>query len=64
MNMERQPVPEELERWERIDGVIYEMSPAPSTAHQMVVSRLSLELNEFLQPAGRTNAQGQLLASQ
>ncbi|WP_206919889.1 Uma2 family endonuclease [Alicyclobacillus suci] len=46
--MERQLVPEELERWERIDGVIYDMSPAPSTAHQIVVSNLTGEFHAYL----------------
>ena len=29
------------ERWEIIDGVAYDMSPAPETYHQKIVSRLS-----------------------
>ncbi len=40
--------PNELERWERIDGVIYDMSPAPSTEHQRIVRSLLVEIGSYL----------------
>lgn len=36
------------ERWELIDGVPYDMSPAPSVRHQEVLLNLSLEIGRFL----------------
>lgn len=40
-------------RWERIDGVIYDMSPSPSTEHQRIVGRLFVEIGGYLK--GRTS---------
>ncbi|WAH37717.1 Uma2 family endonuclease [Alicyclobacillus dauci] len=40
--------PTELERWERIDDVIYDMSPSPSTEHQRIVGRLYREISAYL----------------
>jgi len=39
--------PEE-ERWELIDGVAYNMTPAPSVAHQRIVRELLTQINELL----------------
>jgi Uma2 family endonuclease len=36
------------ERWELIDGVPYNMSPAPSTAHQRVIGELFFALRSYL----------------
>jgi Uma2 family endonuclease len=36
------------ERWELIDGVPYNMSPAPSTAHQRVIGELFFALHSYL----------------
>ncbi|MCF6093733.1 Uma2 family endonuclease [Microaerobacter geothermalis] len=38
----------EFERWERIDGVVYDMTPPPSSDHQKVVSRLQGEFYAYL----------------
>ena len=38
----------EGERWELIDGVAYDMSPAPSRRHQDIVMALTIQLNAFL----------------
>jgi len=35
------------ERWELIDGVPYNMSPAPSVAHQRILGRLHFQLFSF-----------------
>ena len=35
-------------RWELIDGVAHDMSPAPSTEHQRLVVALILEIGQFL----------------
>lgn len=40
--------PEQLERWERIGGVIYDMSPSPSTEHQRIVGRLFSDIRVYL----------------
>ena len=40
------------ERWELIDGVAYEMSPAPSTAHQAIVTQLVSAIHTFLGRSG------------
>ena len=37
-----------FERWEEIDGVVYDMSPPPSTAHQRVVTNLLAEFAVYL----------------
>jgi Uma2 family endonuclease len=37
------------ERWELIDGIPYNMSPAPSTAHQRVIRELSFAIHAYLQ---------------
>jgi Uma2 family endonuclease len=37
------------ERWELIDGVAYDMSPAPSRVHQEVIVELSRQIGNFLQ---------------
>ncbi len=44
--------PNNLERWERIDGVIYDMTPSPSSEHQRIVGRLYLAIGAYLK--GRT----------
>ncbi len=38
----------EDERWELIDGVAYDMSPAPSTAHQAISMELGSAIRTFL----------------
>jgi Uma2 family endonuclease len=40
------------ERWELIDGVAYDMSPAPSTAHQAIVVWLIQALGPVLEKGG------------
>ena len=40
----------EDERWELIDGVAYDMSPAPSSRHQRISGYLYTELSNFLKP--------------
>ena len=37
------------ERWELIDGVAYDMSPAPSSRHQRISFKLSTQIGIFLQ---------------
>lgn len=37
------------ERWELIDGVAYDMTPAPSRVHQEVVVELARQIGNFLQ---------------
>ncbi|MDA3810205.1 MAG: Uma2 family endonuclease, partial [Spirochaetaceae bacterium] len=37
------------ERWELIDGVAYNMSPAPSSRHQRISFKISLLLGNFLE---------------
>lgn len=44
----KQSEPEQLERWERIDGVIYDMSPSPSSEHQGIVGNLFREISVSL----------------
>jgi Uma2 family endonuclease len=39
--------PEE-ERWELIDGIPYNMTPAPSTAHQTILLELARQVSNFL----------------
>ena len=39
--------PEE-ERWELIDGVAYNMTPAPATAHQIILVELARQVSNFL----------------
>ena len=36
------------ERWELIDGVAYDMSPAPSRRHQEIVRELSMQISNYL----------------
>jgi Uma2 family endonuclease len=38
----------EDERWELIDGVAYDMTPAPSERHQTISSELHVQLYDFL----------------
>lgn len=38
----------ELERWERIDGIVYDMTPPPSSQHQAIVGSLYGELYTYL----------------
>jgi len=38
----------EDERWEIIEGVPYDMSPAPNTEHQSISMKLSIEIGNFL----------------
>jgi hypothetical protein len=40
--------PNGLDRWERIDGVIYDMSPAPSSEHQRLSRKLTLAIGSYL----------------
>lgn len=40
--------PEE-ERWELIDGVAFEMTPAPSLRHQQILRELVLQFGNFLE---------------
>lgn len=40
--------PDILERWERIDGEIYDMSPPPTSEHQSIVTRLTSEIGIYL----------------
>lgn len=42
----------EDERWELIDGVAYDMSPAPSTAHQAISIELGSAIRGFLGRSG------------
>ncbi|MCL6576122.1 Uma2 family endonuclease [Kyrpidia sp.] len=37
-----------FERWERIDGAIYDMSPPPTSDHQSIVSNLIREISVYL----------------
>ena len=39
--------PEE-ERWELIDGVAYNMTPAPSPNHQLILGEIARQVNNFL----------------
>jgi Uma2 family endonuclease len=39
------------ERWEIINGVAYNMSPAPMTKHQLISGELSRQIGNFLQGA-------------
>lgn len=36
------------DRWERIDGVIYDMTPPPSSNHQGVIGALYVKLHSYL----------------
>ena len=40
------------ERWELIDGVPYDMSPAPSRTHQEILGELHLQIAPFLRDKG------------
>ncbi len=40
--------PEKLERWERIDGVIYDMTPSPTSEHQRIVGRIYRDISGYL----------------
>lgn len=42
------PFQSKYERWERIDGIIYDMTPPPSSQHQTVVSNLHGEFYTYL----------------
>lgn len=46
--MEIKDVQTRFERWERIDGVIYDMTPPPSSEHQRIVGNLFGEFHAFL----------------
>ena len=37
-----------FERWERIDGVIYDMSPSPSSQRQTILVNLVREISTYL----------------
>lgn len=39
----------EDERWELIDGVVYDMTPAPSQRHQEILGNLFLQFGAFLE---------------
>jgi len=41
------------ERWELIDGIPYDMSPAPSRYHQEISMNLASEINRFLKEKGK-----------
>lgn len=41
----------EDERWELIDGVAYDMTPAPTYRHQEILGRLYLQFGNFLEGA-------------
>jgi Uma2 family endonuclease len=41
----------ETERWELIDGVAYDMTPAPNTRHQSILGELHLQLGNALRGA-------------
>lgn len=38
----------EDERWEIIDGIAYDMSPAPSTSHQRILRELLIQFGNYL----------------
>ena len=38
----------EDERWELIEGIPYNMTPAPSTTHQIIVGDLFRQISTFL----------------
>jgi Uma2 family endonuclease len=42
----------DLERWEKLDGTIYDMSPPPSSSHQSIVTRISGEIYNYLKSKG------------
>jgi Uma2 family endonuclease len=44
--------PEDLERYEVIDGVVYDMTPPPSTAHQRASNRLYALFANYLRGKG------------
>lgn len=46
--MDKTPLNSELERWEKIDGVIYDMTPPPSSQHQAIVGSLYGEFYNYL----------------
>ena len=46
--MEEKPLESEFERWERIDSVIYDMTPPPSSQHQAIVGNLYGEFYTYL----------------
>lgn len=46
--MEGKPLESEFERWERISGIIYDMTPPPSSQHQSIVSSLNGEFYTYL----------------
>lgn len=46
--MGQQPDTHELERWEQLDGVIYDMSPPPTSDHQSIVGNLFREISVYL----------------
>ncbi|ODA41675.1 hypothetical protein DSBG_1607 [Desulfosporosinus sp. BG] len=46
--MEEKPLQFEFERWERIDGVTYDMTPPPSSQHQAIVGNLYGEFYTYL----------------
>lgn len=48
LKMEPQPNINELERWERLDGVVYDMSPPPSSDHQSIVGNVFREISVYL----------------
>ncbi len=46
--MGEKPLESEFERWERIDGLIYDMTPPPSSQHQAIVGSLYGEFYTYL----------------
>src|SRR5665648_1172279 len=46
--LEKRPLKSKFERWERIDGVIYDMTPPPSSQHQAIVGNLYGEFYTYL----------------
>ncbi|WP_202949405.1 Uma2 family endonuclease [Desulfosporosinus meridiei] len=45
--MGKRPMESEFERWEKIDGVIYDMTPPPSSQHQAIVGSLFGEFYNY-----------------
>jgi Uma2 family endonuclease len=50
-------------RWELLNGVAYDMTPAPSLEHQRVSSKLHLAIGKALEAAGRQGGECELFAA-
>ena len=46
-------------RWELINGVAYDMTPAPNTDHQRILARLHLAIGNALEDAKRKSGSGE-----